>query len=171
MSAVPSVQVFGRKKNATAVAHIKKGKGLIRINGMPLELLRPEILRYKVYEPILLLGQQRFAGVDIRVRVVGGGYTSQVYAIRQAISKGLVAYYQKCKFPSFSSRPLMHSFYPIVSVSFRLRKQSHSFPSDGSNIPILRSTPVQNIVDGLLHHTKNTRQNASGSVKEPLATP
>ena len=36
-------------------------------------------------------------GVDIRVRVRGGGHVSQVYAIRQAISKSLVAYYQKCE--------------------------------------------------------------------------
>jgi hypothetical protein len=35
------------------------------------------------------------SGVDIRVRVSGGGHTSQVYAIRQAIAKGLVAYYAK----------------------------------------------------------------------------
>lgn len=27
----------------------------------------------------------------------GGGTTSQIYAIRQAIAKGIVAYYQKCK--------------------------------------------------------------------------
>ncbi|KFY25581.1 hypothetical protein V491_01674, partial [Pseudogymnoascus sp. VKM F-3775] len=33
--------------------------------------------------------------VDIRVRVTGGGHTSQIYAIRQAIAKSLVAYYQK----------------------------------------------------------------------------
>ena len=33
--------------------------------------------------------------VDIRVRVSGGGHTSQVYAIRQAIAKALVAYYAK----------------------------------------------------------------------------
>jgi small subunit ribosomal protein S16e len=33
--------------------------------------------------------------VDIRVRVTGGGHTSQVYAIRQAIAKAIVAYYQK----------------------------------------------------------------------------
>merc|ERR1712006_57186 len=32
---------------------------------------------------------------DIRIRVKGGGHTSQVYAIRQALSKSLVAYYQK----------------------------------------------------------------------------
>lgn len=49
----------------------------------------------KVQEPILLLGKERFEGVDIRVRVKGGGHVSRVYAIRQAISKALVAYYQK----------------------------------------------------------------------------
>ena len=90
-----SVQTFGRKKTATAVAYCKEGCGLIKINGCPVELLQPEILRYKVYEPILLLGTQRFSGVDIRVRVRGGGYVSQVYAIRQAIAKALVAYFQK----------------------------------------------------------------------------
>lgn len=36
-----------------------------------------------MYEPILLLGSSRFSGVDIRIRVRGGGYVSQVYAIRQ----------------------------------------------------------------------------------------
>ena len=36
-----------------------------------------------------------FPQVDIRVRVKGGGTTSQIYAIRQAIAKGIVAYYQK----------------------------------------------------------------------------
>ena len=35
------------------------------------------------------------ANVDIRVRVSGGGHTSQIYAIRQAIAKSIVAYYQK----------------------------------------------------------------------------
>nr|XP_054761299.1 40S ribosomal protein S16-like [Lytechinus pictus] len=46
-------------------------------------------------EPVNLLGKDRFAGVDIRVRVKGGGRVAQIYAIRQAISKSLVAYYQK----------------------------------------------------------------------------
>jgi len=65
------------------------------VNGFPLNLVQPEGLRLKIQEPILLLGAQRFAGVDIRIRVRGGGHTSQVYAIRQAIAKGIVAYYQK----------------------------------------------------------------------------
>jgi small subunit ribosomal protein S16e len=43
----------------------------------------------------LIIGLDKFANVDIRVRVKGGGHTSQVYAIRQAIAKAIVAYYQK----------------------------------------------------------------------------
>merc|ERR1712087_316050 len=45
-------------------------------------------------EPLLLLGD-KFKKVDIKLRVRGGGYTSQIYAMRQAIAKGIVAYYQK----------------------------------------------------------------------------
>jgi small subunit ribosomal protein S16e len=90
-----SVQTYGRKKTATAVAHCKAGKGLIKVNGSPLELVQPEILRLKVFEPILILGKERFANLDIRVRVQGGGHVSQIYAIRQAIAKAIVAYHQK----------------------------------------------------------------------------
>ena len=90
-----SVQTFGRKKNAIAVAYCKRGKGLLKVNGRPLEELEPKALQYKIQEPILLLGKNRFADVDIRIRVKGGGRTSQIYAIRQAISKSIVAYHQK----------------------------------------------------------------------------
>ncbi|XP_055313584.1 40S ribosomal protein S16-like [Sitodiplosis mosellana] len=90
-----AVQVFGKKKTATAVAHCKRGHGLIRVNGRPLDNIEPKVLQAKLQEPVLLLGKEKFAGVDIRVRVSGGGHVSQIYAIRQAISKALVAYYQK----------------------------------------------------------------------------
>jgi len=89
------VQCFGRKKNAVAVAAVKTGKGVLRVNGSPIELLEPQSLRVKVLEPILLLGLKRFQNLDIRIRVRGGGYVAQIYAIRQALSKGVVAYYQK----------------------------------------------------------------------------
>jgi len=94
-STTQSVQCFGKKRTATAVAHCKAGKGLIKVNGKPLSLVEPQILRFKVYEPLLILGLDKFAGVDIRVRVTGGGHVSQVYAIRQAIAKSIIAYYQK----------------------------------------------------------------------------
>eukprot|EP01138_Halocafeteria_seosinensis_P009877 gb/GECG01010088.1/.p1 GENE.gb/GECG01010088.1/~~gb/GECG01010088.1/.p1 ORF type:complete len:145 (+),score=15.00 gb/GECG01010088.1/:1-435(+) len=90
-----SVQCFGRKRHAVAVAHCKRGKGVLRVNGRPLHLIQPEIYRAKVLEPILLLGRERFAAVDIRIRVKGGGHSAQIYAIRQAIAKSMVAFYQK----------------------------------------------------------------------------
>nr|XP_054321117.1 40S ribosomal protein S16-like [Pongo pygmaeus] len=89
-----SVQVFGREKTATAVVHCKRGNGLIKVNGRPLEMIEPCTLQYELLEPVLL-GKERFAGVDIRVCVKGGGHVAQIYAIRQSISKALVAYYQK----------------------------------------------------------------------------
>jgi len=90
-----SVQCFGRKKTAVAVCHCKRGKGLVKLNGKPLELVQPEILKYKAFEPLMLLGKEKFSGLDLRCRVKGGGHVSQIYAVRQAIAKAIVAYYQK----------------------------------------------------------------------------
>jgi small subunit ribosomal protein S16e len=44
-----------------------------------------------VYEPILTVGAEKLAELDIRLRVKGGGHVSQIYALRQAIAKGIVA--------------------------------------------------------------------------------
>lgn len=83
-------------------------------------------------EPLLLLGREKFMGVDIRVRVKGGGHVSQIYgectggfwcliaffltilsvAIRQAVSKSLIAYYQKCKLVCDSCRDI-HMYSPL----------------------------------------------------------
>lgn len=83
------------QKNSVAVAYVKRGKGEIRLNGAPIELIQPETMRWKIMEPILLLGKDRFSTVDIRLRVKGGGRVSQIYALRQAIAKGMTAFYQK----------------------------------------------------------------------------
>ena len=56
---IQSVQVFGRKKTATAVAYCKRGKGLIKVNGRPLEQVEPKALQFKLQEPVLLLGKER----------------------------------------------------------------------------------------------------------------
>merc|ERR1719389_267299 len=71
-----------------------------------MENTSPETLKWKVLDPFLLLksrtdptnsGKKVFDSLDIRVRVKGGGHVSQVYAVRQAIARGVVAYYQKFK--------------------------------------------------------------------------
>lgn len=52
-------------------------------------------MRTKVYEPIFIVGANRFKDLSIRVRVKGGGAMNQVMAVRMAIAKALIAYYQK----------------------------------------------------------------------------
>ncbi len=93
--AVKRVQTFGKKKNAIAVANITEGHGNIRVNSKPLQLVEPAALRAKLYEPILLLGGEHFRKLNIRISVNGGGQTAQIYAIRQAICRGIVAFNQK----------------------------------------------------------------------------
>ena len=68
MAAVQSVQCFGKKKTATAVAHCKQGKGLIKVNGKPLSLVEPQVLRLKVYEPVLILGLDKFGTLDRKIQ-------------------------------------------------------------------------------------------------------
>jgi len=92
---VNRVQVFGKKKTSTACAYCKNGHGLIKVNGQPIEHIQPEAFRLKVYEPILILGTDKFSNLDIRVRVKGGGTIAQIYAIRAAIAKSIVAYHAK----------------------------------------------------------------------------
>ncbi|KAG6391002.1 hypothetical protein SASPL_148748 [Salvia splendens] len=66
---------FAGREEAAAeqIAVTKRGRGLIKINGKLIEPVEPEILRYKAFEPILLLGRHRFAGVDMRGKISGSG--------------------------------------------------------------------------------------------------
>jgi len=89
------VQTFGRKKEAIAVAICGDGYGMVRVNGHPLDLVEPRPLRLKVYEPLLVIGKDKFKSLDIHVRVKGGGHVAQLYAARQAISKAVLAFYAK----------------------------------------------------------------------------
>jgi small subunit ribosomal protein S16e len=84
MSAVQSVQCFGKKKTATAVAHCKQGKGLIKVNGKPLSLVEPQILRFKVYEPVLILGLDKF-GTSRHSRREGGATMESLDTMKEQL--------------------------------------------------------------------------------------
>ena len=84
-----SVQTFGRKKTATAVAYCKRGQGIIRVNGKPLEQVEPKPLQFKLQEPLLLLGKDRFSEVDTRIRVNGDGRIAQKYLLGTCLSDQL----------------------------------------------------------------------------------
>lgn len=81
---------FGRRKTATATAQIRSGIGRIRINGIPLEVIQNQIVKWKIMEPLLLAGNGVRNSVDIDVKVKGGGFMGQAEAVRMAIARGLI---------------------------------------------------------------------------------
>lgn len=85
------IQTMGKKKTAIATARVTKGTGDIRLNGAPIELIRPEILRNKVQEPLEIAGKDNYKHINIACSVQGGGDVAQLYAIRQAIAKAIIA--------------------------------------------------------------------------------
>ena len=91
MPAKKVVNTSGKRKTAVARATVLKGKGLIRINKITLELHQPDIARWKIMEPLNIAGNA-VNNVNINVSVKGGGFISQANAIRTAIARGLVEF-------------------------------------------------------------------------------
>ena len=87
------VNMSGKRKTAVARATVKKGKGRVRVNSQPIEILQPELARRKALAPLIIAGaMDRMEDVDINVNVHGGGVMGQMDAIRTAIARGLVQY-------------------------------------------------------------------------------
>jgi hypothetical protein len=85
-----------------------------------------------------------FSKLDIRVRVTGGGHTSQVYAIRQALAKAVVAFYAKYygKTPPWSLWILViHNLLThLVSDESHIRRCLRPCPPKGAH-PIRPNSP------------------------------
>ncbi len=80
----------GKRKTAIARATIKLGRGRIRVNNTPLEILEPKIARDKIMEPLLRASDEIWKQIDINVKVSGGGFMGQAEAVRTAIARALV---------------------------------------------------------------------------------
>ncbi len=85
------VVTSGKRKSAVARASIRKGKGLVRINNVPVEMHEPHLARVMIMEPLTLAGDKS-GKVDIEVNVQGGGVMGQAMASRTALAKGLVQF-------------------------------------------------------------------------------
>jgi len=90
---VKVVNTSGKRKTAVARATVKKGIGRIRVNRKPVEIYTPELARLKIMEPLALAGE-KIKNIDIDVNVSGGGVMGQADAVRTAIARGLVDFYE-----------------------------------------------------------------------------
>ena len=87
------VHTSGKRKTAVARATVKVGKGRVRVNSEPIEILQPALSRRKSMEPLVIAdAMNRLSKVDINVLTHGGGVMGQTDAIRTALARGLVHY-------------------------------------------------------------------------------
>lgn len=87
-----SILRSGKRRTAIARAIIKEGTGRVLINGKPIEIIEPEIVRMKLMEPFHFIDEKTKRGIDIKVKIKGGGYMGQADAARTAIARALLAW-------------------------------------------------------------------------------
>jgi small subunit ribosomal protein S9 len=80
---------IGRRKTAVSSVRMRKGTGIIDVNGRPFEQYFPLALQ----RDLILAPIQKFSNVekvDLVIRVKGGGLEAQAVATRLGISRALV---------------------------------------------------------------------------------
>ncbi len=97
---IPKTEIyFASRKTSNAHVYITKGKGKIRINNVPLEMVNPETAREVMLAPLEIIGDELRDKVDISVRVRGGGFMGQAYSSATAMSRALIGWTKSKKEP------------------------------------------------------------------------
>lgn len=79
----------GKRKNAIARTWMKPGKGEIIINDRPVdEYFSVESAKRVIIQPLVLTN--KLGSYDVKVKILGGGYSGQAGAIRHGITKALM---------------------------------------------------------------------------------
>ncbi len=89
---------FATRKTASAHVYITKGKGKVRINNIPVEMIPQETAREVMLAPLEIVGEIRDK-IDISVRVRGGGYMGQASAAATGIARALTGWTKSKKEP------------------------------------------------------------------------
>lgn len=81
----------GRRKSAVARVFMKRGSGVITVNGKPVDEFFSRVTgRMIVRQPLELVEQ--VSAFDIMVNVAGGGESGQAGAVRHGITRALIQY-------------------------------------------------------------------------------
>ena len=97
---IPKTEIyFASRKTSSAHVYITKGKGKIRINNVPVEMINPETAREVILAPLEVIGEELRDKINISVRVRGGGFMGQAYSSATAISRALIGWTKTKKEP------------------------------------------------------------------------
>lgn len=81
----------GRRKTSVARVFLKKGSGLITVNGKPIEQFFGRQTSIMIARQPLVL-TDNLQSFDIKVNVRGGGESGQAGAVRHGITRALIDY-------------------------------------------------------------------------------
>lgn len=118
------VITVGKRKTAIARCYIKDGKGRVIINGKRLEMYEPHYAKLRIMEPLVIAGEKYLSKIDIYVNVKGGGIFGRADAIRVAIAKGLVKYFDDEKL-----KMKLLEYDPFILKSDIRRKEQRKSPT------------------------------------------
>lgn len=86
----------GKRKTAIARAVLNtEGKGVVKINSVPLEAYEPRIAKERIKELFKILEEPKLKEVDIKVKVKSGGIMAQTDAIRMALARVIYKYLRR----------------------------------------------------------------------------
>lgn len=86
------INTSGKRKTAIARATFRPGKGVIRVNSLIIDVFSTELARMKIAEPLHLL-PTALDGIDVAIKVKGGGVMGQAEAARTALARGIVQWH------------------------------------------------------------------------------
>ncbi len=124
------VNEVGKRKTAVARVTIQEGKGVVRINKKPLEIIEPDVIQEKLAEPLFIASQFPdidIEGIDVEVNVSGGGFVGQAEAARTAIARGLVEWTENEKL-----KETYLGYDRSLLVSDMRKKESKKFGAKGA---------------------------------------
>ncbi|MHA2333404.1 MAG: 30S ribosomal protein S9 [Candidatus Hodarchaeales archaeon] len=124
----------GKRKTAVAKATTRKGTGKIIVNKIPLEIYQPDILKWKILEPLVIAGDDIWNSIDINVKVTGGGTVGQAEAARISIARALVDWTGDEKL-----REYFNEFDRPMLVGDPRRKESKKFGGPGARAKYTKS--------------------------------
>jgi len=110
-----------------ARALIKPGRGRVRVNNVPLEILEPRTSRDKLMEPLLQAGEDTWKDLDIHIKVSGGGFMGQAEAARTAVARALLKWTKSARLRSTFSK-----YDRTMIASDPRRKESKKFGGPGA---------------------------------------
>jgi small subunit ribosomal protein S9 len=85
------VHVAGKRKESIARTTITEGKGMVRVNSIPLDVYSTKAARLKIKEAIMVSSEFiDHSKLDIDIRIRGGGVMGQADAGACSVSRALI---------------------------------------------------------------------------------